>query len=154
MALDAQLLFPIRPQWKIVWAAHQVVAGDTGNVPLWPGIDDVRSYGMGELGVSLVTCCAHKQFLIAEKESVIWPMGAMTGAAFSLLHQGVFVVIPFISNVLLGILMARETDLGLFRLLEVALIWSMGTVTAHAKDPRTNVAVDLLEIFPGRRVAG
>ena len=49
-------------------------------------------------------------------------MGAMTGAAFSLLHQGVFVVIPFISNVLLGILMARETDLGLFRLLEVALI--------------------------------
>jgi len=30
----------------------------------------------------------------------------------------------------------------------------MGTVTAHAKDTRINVAIDLLEIFPCRRVAG
>ena len=75
---------------------------------------------MGELGMSLVTCCAHKQFLIAKKESVIRPMGAMTGAAFSFLDQGVFVVILFISDVLLGILMTRETNLILFGLLEVA----------------------------------
>ena len=30
----------------------------------------------------------------------------------------------------------------------------MGTVTAHAKDTRANVAVDLLEVFPCGRVAG
>jgi hypothetical protein len=130
------------------------VAGDTGNVPLGPGIDGGRSYGMGELGMSFVTRRAHKQFLIAKKESVIRSMGAVTGAAFSFFHQGVFVVILFIFDVLLGILMARETDLGLFGLLEVALIRGMGAVTADAEDTRTNVAVDLLEIFRRGRVAG
>jgi hypothetical protein len=34
----------------------------------------------------------------------------------------VFVVIPLVLDVLLRILMARETDLGLFGLLEVALV--------------------------------
>jgi hypothetical protein len=130
------------------------VAGDTGNFPLGPGIDGVRSYGMGELGMSLVTRRAHEKLLIAKKESEIRAMGAMTGAAFSLLDQGVLVVILFIFDILLGILMARETDLGLFGLLEVTLIRGMGAVTADAEDTRTNVAVDLLEIFSCRRVAG
>ena len=130
------------------------MAGDTGNFPLGPGIDGVRSYGMGELGMSLVTGRAHEKLLIAKKESVIRAMGAMTGAAFSLLDQGVFVVILFILNIRLRILMTRETDLGLFGLLEVALIRGMGAVTAHAEDTRTNVAVDLLEIFRRGRVAG
>jgi hypothetical protein len=109
---------------------------------------------MGELGMSLVTRRAHEKFLIAKKESVIRPMGAMTGGAFSFLDQGVLMVILLIYNVLVGILMARETNLGLFGLLEVALIRGMRTVTADAKDTRTNVAVDLLEIFPGGGVAG
>jgi hypothetical protein len=98
------------------------VAGDARNIPLGPWINGVRSYGMGELGMSLVTRRAQDKFLIAKKKSVIRPMGAMTGAAFSFLHQGVFVVILFIFDVLLGILMARETDLSVFRLLQVALI--------------------------------
>ena len=109
---------------------------------------------MCELGMSLVTCCAQEKLLIAKKESEIRAMGAMTGAAFSLLDQGVFVVILFSLNTLLGILMARETDLGLSGLLEVALIRGMGAVTAHAEDTRTNVAVDLLKIFRRGRVAG
>jgi hypothetical protein len=109
---------------------------------------------MGELGMSFVTRRAHEKLLIAKKESVIRSMGAVTGAAFSLLDQGVFVVILFILNILLGILMTRETDLGLFGLLEVALIRGMGAVTADAEDTRTNVAVDLLEIFRRGRVAG
>jgi len=130
------------------------VAGDTGNIPLGPGIDGVRSYGMGKLGMSLMTRGAQDKFLIAKKESEIGPMGTMTGAAFSFLDQGVFVVILLIFDVILGILMARKTDLSVFRLLQVALIRGMGTVTADAKDTRTNVAVDLLEIFPRGRVAG
>jgi hypothetical protein len=77
---------------------------------------------MGKLGMSLVTCCAQDKFLIAKKESEVRPMGAMTGAAFSFFNQGVFVVIPLVLDVLLRILMARETDLGLFGLLEVALV--------------------------------
>ena len=109
---------------------------------------------MCELGMSLVTCCAQEKLLIAKKESEIRAMGAMTGAAFSLLDQGVFVVILFSLNTLLGILMARETDLGLFGLLEVALIRGMGAVTVDAEDTCTNVAVDLLEIFRRGRVAG
>jgi len=108
---------------------------------------------MGKLSMSLVARRAQDKFLIAKKESEIGPVGAMTGAAFSFLHQGVFVVILFISDVLLGILMARETNLNLFGRLEVALIRGMGTVTAHAKDTRINVAIDLLEICPCRRVA-
>jgi len=77
---------------------------------------------MGKLGMSLVTRRAQDKFLIAKKESVIGSMGAMTGAAFSFLHQGVFVLIPSVFDVLLGILMARETNLILFGLLEVAPI--------------------------------
>ena len=77
---------------------------------------------MGELGMSLVTGRAQEKFLIAKKESEIRPVGAVTGAAFSFLDQRVFMVILFIFDVLLGILMARETNLNLFGLLEVALI--------------------------------
>jgi hypothetical protein len=77
---------------------------------------------MGELGMPLMTCCAQDKFLIPEKEPEIGSMGAMTGAAFSFFNQGVFVFIPSVFNVLLRILMARETDLGLFGLLEVTLI--------------------------------
>jgi hypothetical protein len=154
MALDAQLLFAIKSQPKLVRAAHQFVTGDTSNIPLRPWIDDAVPNGMGKLGMSLVTRRANEKFLIAKKESEIGPVGAMTGAALSLLDQGMFVVILFIFRTALSVPMATEANPDLFGLLQVTLIRGMGGVTAHAKDTFVHVAVDLLEIFSCGRVAG
>lgn len=129
-------------------APHQVVTGNTANIPLGPWINGLLSYRMGKVGMPFVAVRTQGELVGSKKEPVIRAVAAMTRAALSLFDQGVFMLILLVCRVLLGVLMAVKAYLDLFCLFHVALIRCVGAVAVHAKHTLLHMAIYFLEILP------
>jgi len=147
MAIPTKISRSVLSQGKFVGAAHELMAGDAGDVPFGPGINRFFPDGMSDGSLPAMTIGTLGYFVTVKHQPVVRSVGLMTFTAFTFIHQRMSVHVFFAADKVLSILVAIQTNFSFLSFSQGSLIRGVRTVAIDAEHPAADMAVYLHEAF-------